>query len=142
METKSCITIHGRTVMASPDHYQAQLITEAAVFYSRLTKWEKYFNNLPVHRIKNLLYFPVRAASGSLHPEGYTSFLVDITEEIDQKRKALEAYKSQFQNQGHEKFIETIVQNNKLLGSRIGVQYAEHLASPSPLKIDDFSIFM
>jgi LmbE family N-acetylglucosaminyl deacetylase len=139
---KVVITIYGRTVMASPDHYQAQLLTEAAVFYSRLTKWEKYFNNLPVHRIKNLLYFPVRAASASLHPEGYTSFLVDITEEIDQKRKALEAYKSQFQNQGHEKFIEMIVQNNKALGSRVGVQYAEHLASPSPIKVDDFSYFM
>ncbi|OLS24181.1 MAG: Diacetylchitobiose deacetylase [Candidatus Heimdallarchaeota archaeon LC_3] len=139
---KVVITIYGRTVMASPDHYQAQLLAEASVFYSRLTKWEKYFNNLPVHKIKNLLYFPVRAVSTGLHPENYTSFFVDITEEINQKRKALEAYESQFQSQGHGKFIEMIIENNRALGSRIGVKYAEHLASPSPLKIDDFSMFM
>ena len=28
------------TPLASPDHAQAELITEAAVFYSRLTKWD------------------------------------------------------------------------------------------------------
>ena len=38
----------GKTVLASPDHYQAMLITDAAVFYSRLTKWDEYFDGLPV----------------------------------------------------------------------------------------------
>jgi LmbE family N-acetylglucosaminyl deacetylase len=35
------IGLGGKTPMASPDHYQASLITEAAVFYSRLTKWDQ-----------------------------------------------------------------------------------------------------
>ena len=139
---KIVISIYGRTIMASPDHYQAQLITEAAVFYSRLTKWEKYFNNLPVHRIKSMLYFPVRASALQLHPENYTSFFVDISNEIDQKRRALEAYESQFQSQGHSSFIDRIVSNNRALGSRIGVKYAEHLCSPHPLKLEDFSLFL
>ena len=79
--------------MASPDHFQAQQIVEAAIFYSRLTKWEKYFDNLPVHRINSLLYFPVRFID--LHPEGYTSFFIDITNVVDLKQQAILVYKSQ-----------------------------------------------
>src|SRR3972149_1909267 len=30
----------GRTPAASPDHYQAQLLTEAARFYAQFTKWD------------------------------------------------------------------------------------------------------
>ena len=37
----------GKTPLASPDHYQASLIIEAAVFYSKLTKWDQYFDGLP-----------------------------------------------------------------------------------------------
>ncbi|MEW6253087.1 MAG: PIG-L family deacetylase, partial [Planctomycetota bacterium] len=33
----------GRTPGASPDHYQAQLVFEAARFYSQLTKWNERF---------------------------------------------------------------------------------------------------
>ena len=33
-----------KTPLASPDHYQAMQITDAAVFYSRLTKWDNYFD--------------------------------------------------------------------------------------------------
>src|SRR5919112_3594 len=39
---KLVIGFGGKTVMASPDHYQAMLITDAAVFYSRLTKWDEH----------------------------------------------------------------------------------------------------
>ena len=139
---KIVITILGKTVMASPDHYQAELITEAAIFYSRLTKWEKYFNNLPVYRIKNILYYPIRSTTANLHPEGMTSFFVDITEVIENKQRALEAYKSQFEEQGHGEFIQRIINGNASLGSRIGVKYAEHLCSPIPLKLDNFDYFI
>ena len=46
-----------KTPMASPDHWQAMQITEAAIFYSRLCKWEQYFDDLPVHIIEKQLYF-------------------------------------------------------------------------------------
>ena len=49
----------GKTVLASPDHYQAMLITDAAVFYSRLSKWDEHFDGLPVHTISNQLSFPI-----------------------------------------------------------------------------------
>ena len=140
---KVVITMYGKTLMASPDHNQAQLITESAIFYSRLTKWDKYFENLPVHRIKSLLYFPVRFID--LHPEGYTSFLVDITNFVDLKEKAILEYKSQGfveSRTGLSHFPSLILNWNKNLGSRIGVEYAEHLVSPIPLRIEDFSYFL
>ena len=41
------IGLGGKTPTASPDHYQASLIIEAAVFYSKLTKWDEHFDGLP-----------------------------------------------------------------------------------------------
>ena len=38
-----------KTPMASPDHWQAMQITDAAVFYSRLTKWDEQFRGWPPH---------------------------------------------------------------------------------------------
>ena len=137
---KVVIVMYGRTIGASPDHYQAQLITEAAVFYSRLTKWEKYFEHLPVHRVTSLLYFPTRFVT--FHPEDFTSFLVDISDVIETKKEAILAYKSQFEDQGHTHFPELLLSWNHQLGSRIGVNYAEHLVSPTPLCMPDFSCFM
>ena len=46
-----------KTPMASPDHWQAMQITEAAIFYSRLTKWDEHFDGLPVHTIAAQLYY-------------------------------------------------------------------------------------
>ena len=41
------LSLGSKTPLASPDHYQAMLITEAAVFYTKLTKWEHHFDNVP-----------------------------------------------------------------------------------------------
>ncbi|HEY2882835.1 MAG TPA: PIG-L family deacetylase, partial [Pirellulales bacterium] len=40
-----------KTPLASPDHFQAMQITDAGVFYARLTKWDQHFDGLPVHTI-------------------------------------------------------------------------------------------
>ena len=40
------IGIGDKTPMASPDHWQAMQITDAGVFYSRLTKWDDKFDRL------------------------------------------------------------------------------------------------
>ncbi|MCR9119104.1 MAG: PIG-L family deacetylase, partial [bacterium] len=44
---KMVIGFGAKTPMASPDHWQAMQITDAAIFYSRLTKWEETFDDLP-----------------------------------------------------------------------------------------------
>ncbi len=85
----------GKTVMASPDHYQAMLITDAAVFYSRLTKWDEHFDGLPVHTISNQLGFPI-----SLHtlevPESSGTIIADIGDTLAAKVESVRCYATQF----------------------------------------------
>ncbi len=81
--------------MASPDHYQAMQITDAAVFYSRLTKWEDVFQGTAPHVIDRQLYFRLSfepaPASGIEN-----SITVDITDTLEQKLEAIRCYKTQF----------------------------------------------
>lgn len=84
-----------KTPMASPDHWQAMQITDAAVFYSRLTKWDAYFEGLPVHTVGSQLYFRLAFEPASL--DGFTShFTVDITDTLEQKMDAIRCYETQF----------------------------------------------
>lgn len=85
----------GKTVLASPDHYQAMLITDAAVFYSRLTKWDEYFDGLPVHSITNQLSFPI-ALHGLDLPEASGYIVADIGSTLAVKLDAVRAYQTQF----------------------------------------------
>lgn len=84
-----------KTPMASPDHWQAMLITDAAVFYSRLTKWDDHFGGLPVHNIAAQLYFRLAFEPQALG--GFLShFTVDITQTLEAKIAAIRCYASQF----------------------------------------------
>jgi hypothetical protein len=85
----------GKTVMASPDHYQAMLITDAAVFYSRLTKWDEHFDGLPVHTVSNQLSFPI-ALHGLDLPEASGYIVADIGSTLGVKIEAVRAYGTQF----------------------------------------------
>jgi N-acetylglucosamine malate deacetylase 1 len=92
---KVVIGFGDKTPLASPDHWQAMQITDAAVFYSRLTKWDEHFDSLPVHTIPMQLYFrlsfePLPAAPGG------TQFVVDITDTLEQKIDAVRCYETQF----------------------------------------------
>lgn len=84
-----------KTPNASPDHWQAMQITDAAVFYSRLTKWDAHFDRLPVHAISTQLYF--RLAFEPPIASGYQGhFTVDITDTLEKKMHAIRCYQSQF----------------------------------------------
>src|SRR4051795_12961474 len=85
----------GKTVLASPDHYQAMMITDAAVFYSRLTKWDEHFDGLPVHTITNQLSFPI-ALHGLDLPEASGHIVVDVGSTLAVKLEAVRAYRTQF----------------------------------------------
>jgi len=85
----------GKTVLASPDHYQAMLITDAAVFYSRLTKWDEHFDGLPVHTVVNQLSFPI-ALHGLELPEASGFIVADIGSTLALKLEAIRAYATQF----------------------------------------------
>lgn len=92
---KLVIGFGSKTPMASPDHYQAMQITDAAVFYSRLTKWDEYFGGLPVHTIDRQLYFRLSfeptPATGLEH-----SITMDISETLEQKIESIACYRTQF----------------------------------------------
>jgi LmbE family N-acetylglucosaminyl deacetylase len=85
----------GKTVLASPDHYQAMLITDAAVFYSRLTKWDEHFDGLPVHTISNQLSFPI-ALHGLDLPQASGYIVADIASTLAVKLDAIRSYATQF----------------------------------------------
>jgi LmbE family N-acetylglucosaminyl deacetylase len=92
---KLVIGFGGKTVLASPDHYQAMLITDAAVFYSRLTKWDEHFDGLPVHTISAQLGFHIALHSLEV-PESAGYIVADIGETLASKVEAVRCYATQF----------------------------------------------
>ena len=72
-----------KTPLASPDHWQAMQITDAAVFYSRLTKWDDYFAGLPVHTILGaaLLHAGVQQSLADARDAIWSSILATRSDE-------------------------------------------------------------
>lgn len=84
-----------RTPLASPDHAQAMAITEAAVFYSRLCKWDDVFDGLPVHAVPQFLVYFLSPSIPQL-PTGHFPLVVDIDGHLDGKLESIACYRSQF----------------------------------------------
>lgn len=125
----------GRTPGASPDHYQAQLIVEAARFYSQLTKWDERFDHTEPHRIDWLWYRPVAiAAETSLWP---ATFVVDTSDVHEQKMAAIACYKSQFDERRLARLLHRIHAHDASDGARCGFEYGELFALPHPLPLPD-----
>lgn len=113
-----------KTPTASPDHWQAMQITDAAVFYSRLSKWDQYFDGLPTHNIPAQLYFRL-AFEPTATLAGYPNhFTVDISETMDCKLASIRCYETQFPpEKGH--VFERIRGFALLAGAAAGVAYGE-----------------
>lgn len=125
----------GRTPAASPDHHQGHLIGEAARFYSQLTKWDERFDGTHPYRVPHLVYvpFPFDAEAKSFH----STFVIDITDTIDQKVEAIQAYKSQFDEARFEKVNHFVRSVNGFHGARCGFMYGELFALPTPVGGND-----
>ena len=122
-----------KTPMASPDHYQAMQITDAAVFYSRLTKWDEHFDQLPTHTIARQLYF--RLSFEPAPSIGFESqFTVDISESLDKKLESIACYKSQFPPSKSYVF-ERVRGLSIAAGAATGFAAGETFASSKPLGI-------
>ncbi|MHA2138415.1 MAG: PIG-L family deacetylase [Candidatus Hodarchaeales archaeon] len=125
MRPKIVIGMKGMTPRASPDHYQSQLIFDAAVFYSRLSKWEDIFDGLEPWRIENVFYY--YTARELLTQSQPLQFTVDISTHFETKKTALLAYKSQFR--AHPSYnppiIDWIEGMGRYFGSLTGCKYAE-----------------
>jgi LmbE family N-acetylglucosaminyl deacetylase len=129
------IGLGDRTPMASPDHWQAMQITDAAVFYSRLTKWDEQFENLPPHTIARQLYCLLGSPlAGAPMPGGQV--VVDISHALARKIAAIRCYKSQFPPE-KEHLFERVDAADRYLGRSAGVVAAEMLLSPKPVVMKD-----
>lgn len=95
MRPRVVIGFGAKTPMASPDHWQAMQITDAAVFYSRLTKWDEHFDQLPVHTIARQLYYRVSFEAVDLG-SGMSNVVVDISDTLEAKLKSIRCYETQF----------------------------------------------
>ncbi len=123
-----------KTPMASPDHYQASLLTDAAVFYSRLSKWDEYFGGLPVHAVSRQLYFRLALEPGVM-PGEPCHITVDIAETLDAKLASILCYETQFASKPY--IAERVRAAAIVSGMMAGVSAGEVFVAPRPFAVDD-----
>ena len=123
-----------KTPMASPDHWQAMQITDAAVFYSRLTKWDQYFDGLPVHAISRQLYFRL-AVEPSVIPGHTHHLIVDVSDTIEKKIESILCYQTQF---AHKPYIADRIRASAMVtGAPAGASAGESFAATQPFAVND-----
>ncbi|MCX7700365.1 MAG: PIG-L family deacetylase [Gemmataceae bacterium] len=125
------IAAAGRTPAASPDHYQGQLLIEAARFYSQLTKWDDRFEGLPPHRVPQLVYAPFPFDAEQRHWPG--TFIVDISDTFETKVQAVRCYSSQFDEERFARLHHFLAGHNAAIGGRCGFRYGELFHLPVPV---------
>ncbi|MBA4062995.1 MAG: hypothetical protein C0501_04675 [Isosphaera sp.] len=129
------IAAAGRTPAASPDHHQGHLIAEAARFYSQLTKWDDRFAGTAPYRVPHLVYAPY--PFDAEHRTWHSTFVVDISETIEQKMEAIRAYRSQFDDERFARVRHMVGSANGYHGARCGFRYGELFALPHPVGAPD-----
>ncbi len=128
------IGIFGKTPMASPDHWQASQITDAAIFYARLSKWDAEFDGHPVHTIERQLWYALSLNTPAKLEDG--AFVSDISDTLDVKLAAIRAYQTQFPP--HKERIFRMVQAHAhFYGSPAGFLAGELLIAPSLIGVRD-----
>jgi len=120
-----------KTPLASPDHWQAMQITDAGVFYARLTKWDDQFEHLPPHRIDAQLYFTLAFYSAT-PLAGAGHLICDISDTLEKKLASVRCYASQFPKEKRD-VAARISAWASHLGEIAGFQAGELLVSPRTL---------
>lgn len=125
----------GKTPLASPDHWQASQITDAGVFYSRLTKWDDYFDSLPTHTVAKQLWYSL-GFSSLQPPPGAGHLVVDISDTLDQKLAAIRAYQTQFPP-AKDHVFRLVESQARLYGTSAGFEAGELLIAATTLGVRD-----
>ncbi len=123
-----------KTPLASPDHWQAMQITDAAIFYSRLTKWDEHFDGVPPHAVSRQLYFRL-AFESDVIPSHSHHLMVDIAATIDVKIESVMCYQTQFANKPY--IADRVRAAATVSGMAAGVSAAESFAAARPYAVDD-----
>ncbi|MBN1342121.1 MAG: PIG-L family deacetylase [Phycisphaerae bacterium] len=137
---KMVVTLAGRTPMASPDHWQSELLAESSVFYAKLTKWDDRFDGTSPHSIGKLVYRQIPRSLETV--EWPTTFVVDITDTIEQKLAAVACYESQFNPDRIDGVHHWLRTTAGAEGSLARVEYGETYCLPRPLGTSDLVKFL
>lgn len=124
-----------KTPLASPDHETAVHITDAAVFYSRLSKWDAHFDGLPVHTVSKQFWYPLGFSNLQIPPVA-GHFVVDISATLSIKLEAIRAYKTQFPP-SKDRLFRTLEGQNRYLGGSAGFDAGELLFAATTLGTTD-----
>jgi LmbE family N-acetylglucosaminyl deacetylase len=129
------LSMFAKTPMASPDHWQAVQICDAAVFYSRLTKWDEEFNHLPPHTIRKQLWYSLGFGTlTGLSAPG--AFVADISDTLDVKLQAIRAYATQFPP-AKDRVFHLVESQARLYGVSAGFAAGELLIPATTLGLQD-----
>lgn len=130
-----------------PDHGRSAQLVQTAAFLSGLSKIQTLCNGQVQTAFRPSYVFHY-LQDKYLNP----SFVVDISAHFHQKLQAILCYTTQFHNPEHTnepptyisspQFLETVEGRARLLGKRIGVQYAEGFISDKMLGIQSFNAFV
>ena len=136
---KLVIGLGASTPPASPDHWQAMQITDAAVFYAKLTKWDEHFDGLPPLVIPALLHCYLIDQEEALSRPG--RIIADISDTLQLKLAAIRCYKTQFPPE-KEYVFQRVEAAAQFLGQASRVEAAELLTSPRPVPVTDLMGFL
>ena len=131
---KIVLGLLGKTPMASPDHFQASQITDAAVFYSRLTKWPEHFGDLEPHRVTQLAYYSLLHSEFSAADRN--QIVVDVSETLELKMKSVRCYATQFPPE-KQNVIERAESIARSIGASVGFAAGEVITSTRAIGTTD-----
>lgn len=124
-----------------PDHEHAHTLCREAWFYSGLEKIESTFGGIRQEPFRPLKYLHFMQTY-----EFEPSFVVDISDEFEQRMLAVRAFKSQFFDPSSEEretflsnpgFMEMLQTRFEYYGDRIGTKYAEPFYSVEMIGVTD-----
>ncbi len=136
---KLVIGLGASTPTASPDHWQAMQITDAAVFYAKLTKWDEHFDGLTPLVIPALLHCYLVDQQELLSRPG--RIITDISDTLQLKLAAMRCYKTQFPPE-KEHVFRRVEATARFLGEASRVEAAELLTSPRPVPVPNLMEFL
>ncbi|MCA0985757.1 bacillithiol biosynthesis deacetylase BshB1 [Guptibacillus algicola] len=121
-----------------PDHGHAATLIEEAVFSSGIRKYKPELGN--AHKVKRVYYYFI---NGFHKPQ----FTINITDQIDAKKNALEAYESQFvltedriETPLTNGYVQKVIHREYLYGKESGVEYAEGFISKNMLCMEEIPL--
>ncbi len=129
-----------------PDHIQTSKLIKDAMFKTGLTKFKTKYNGKiqSAYRPKKLFYY---MQTYSFSP----TFIIDITDTINQKMQAIKAYSSQFYDPNHKgpetfisrpEFVDYLEARAKYYGFEIGKKYGEPFFCEEKIEMEIKNLFI